>query len=128
MKEKLINFLAKEVAENRRKADVERYVNERCLASWAYETGASAQYGSLMKEFGIEDEVKQASLKIYDYSNSGKEGYTLKDGKIVPIDPVEFLQKRVKDLEDEVEQLKSNKHHRINHPFYPQCSDTTCCL
>ena len=37
-------------------------------------------------KLGICEEVYQEAYKIYDFRNSGKTGYTLKDGKIVKIE------------------------------------------
>lgn len=41
---------------------------------------------NLAIKLGICEEVYQEAYKIYDFRNSGKKGYTLKNGKIVKIE------------------------------------------
>lgn len=78
----VIEFFAQEIAELNRKADVAFYINHDqehssflCDAVWHIK--------NLAINMGICKEVYDRAYEIYDFRNSGKSGYTLKDGKIV---------------------------------------------
>lgn len=105
-KQAVMEFIAKELAEANRDADFYIYVENLPIKAGARLTYTKSQYSKLMEDLGLDGkEIETLAFKTYDYRNSGKEGYTLKDGKIVPVDPVEVRQKQVRDLQRDVANL-----------------------
>ena len=101
--QRLVNVLATELAAIQTRADVEFYINhdmEKCgryivLADMA-KTRAT--------DLGICAEVYERAYEIYDFRNSGKEGYSLKDGKIVPVEEAPVQQEEAVGNEQDVPQ------------------------
>ena len=82
---RLVNVLATELAEAQRLADVEYYIHNDIEKSEIYCCAAELTKVRACK-LGICPEVYERAYEIYDFRNSGKEGYTLVDGKIVPVE------------------------------------------
>lgn len=81
----IIKEFAKELARLQKRADEWFYLkNDQKQADWIL-TKVEGIRG-LSINFGICEEVYREAYKIYDFRNSGKPGYTLKDGVIVPLD------------------------------------------
>lgn len=78
----VIEQFAQEVARLQRLADVAFYI---CLdqkqSSWLVDQAGAIK--GLAEKMGIWKLVHARAIEIYDFRNSGKQGYTLKDGKIV---------------------------------------------
>lgn len=78
----VIEHFAQEVARLQRLADVAFYT---CLdqqqSSWLVDQAGAIK--GLAEKMGIWKRVHARAIEIYDFRNSGKQGYTLKDGKIV---------------------------------------------
>jgi hypothetical protein len=84
-RQKVISIFAQELAKTQKNADKFYYEhNNKDMSSYC------ADHASVIKnlaiKLGICEEVYQEAYKIYDFRNSGKEGYTLKNGKIVIVD------------------------------------------
>lgn len=82
---RVIEELAQQLARLQKKADYWYYqMNDRDHSSWLLDQVYP------LKEFatklGICEEVYERAYEIYDFRNSGKDGYTLKNGKIVKCD------------------------------------------
>lgn len=89
-KEMVIKAFAEKIAKYQRIADKEYYKDNPPKKNRnndaAYYVSMSDSLISLSKDLTILDEVLEAAYKIYDFRNSGKDGYTLVDGKIVLIE------------------------------------------
>lgn len=81
-KETTINTLANKLASLQRKADVWYYERHNQDMS-SFCLSQVTPIVDVASELGISTEVYQRAYKIYDFFNSGREGYTLKNGKIV---------------------------------------------
>lgn len=80
----VIEHFAQEVARLQRMADVAFYTNnDQTHSSWLVDQAYALK--SLAEKMGIWNLVHARAVEIYDFRNSGKQGYTLKDGKIVKI-------------------------------------------
>ena len=78
----VIEHFAQEVARLQRMADTAFYVcGDQKQSSWLVDQAGALK--ELAKKMGIWDLVHARAVEIYDFRNSGKQGYTLKDGKIV---------------------------------------------
>ena len=76
------DITAEEIAELQRSADKAYY--ERSDQSQSdYLLVQVDELKSLANKLGISKKVYEEAYKIYDFRNSGKVGYTLKDGKII---------------------------------------------
>lgn len=78
----IIKEFAKEIAKLQKEADEWFYIKKNKMhSSWILDQVLE------LKEFatrlGIVNQVYTEAYKIYDFRNSGKAGYILKDGKIV---------------------------------------------
>lgn len=90
-RKRIIMEIAKEIADTQRRADVEYYkphlknykpeANKNNHAAWLLDKVLPLR--DLAQKMGISKEVYEEAYRIYDFRNSGKSGYTLKDGKIV---------------------------------------------
>ena len=81
----IIKEFAKELARLQKRADEWFYLkNNQKQADWIL-TKVEGIKG-LSISLGICEEVYREAYKIYDFRNSGRTGYTLKDGVIVPLD------------------------------------------
>lgn len=77
-----VNKMAAFVAEMQAMADLCFYErNDQSMTTHYLEKVDTAK--DICDRFGYTSEVWQAAKKIYDFTNSGREGYTLKDGIIV---------------------------------------------
>lgn len=78
----VIEHFSQEVARLQRMADTAFYVcGDQKQSSWLVDqVGALKELASKM---GIWNIVHARAVEIYDFRNSGRQGYTLKDGKIV---------------------------------------------
>lgn len=88
MNKSLVNNLAEGLAQYQKMADVAYYVNgsqeeSSRMLDWAF------VIKELASRMGICADVFARAYEIYDFRNSGKKGYTLKDGKIVKIEQEE---------------------------------------
>lgn len=83
-RQEVINIFAQEMAKTQKKADKFYYKQDNKDMA-AYCTDHALVIKNLAIKLGICEEVYQEAYKIYDFRNSGKTGYTLKDGKIVII-------------------------------------------
>lgn len=87
---RMIKEFAKQIASLQKRADEVYYrdnppkENENDHASWLLDQVIPLQ--KMCKGLGIERQVYQEAYKIYDFRNSGKDGYTLVNGKIVKQD------------------------------------------
>ena len=80
----IIKEFAKELARLQKKADEWFYLkNNQNHADWIL-TKVDGIKG-LAVSLNICEEVYKEAYKIYDFRNSGREGYTLKDGVIVQV-------------------------------------------
>lgn len=80
----VIEAFAQETARLQRMADVAFYTcNDQEQSSWL--TDQAYAIKSLAQKMGIWKMVHDRAIEIYDFRNSGKAGYTLKDGRIVKI-------------------------------------------
>lgn len=81
-KEAVIDHLAFELARIQKRADETYYIDGNVEhSSWLIDG-----LGGLLnvaRNMGITNEVYERAYEYYDFRNSGKEGYTLKDGVIV---------------------------------------------
>lgn len=84
-KSDVIWIMAKELACCQRIADKRFYEEGDQEASSMMLMQASAIM-DLANELGICGDVYAQAVELYDFRNSGKEGYTLKDGKIVKVE------------------------------------------
>ncbi len=83
-RQEVINIFAQEMAKTQKKADKFYYEqNNKDMSSYCEDHALVIK--NLAIKLGICEEVYQEAYKIYDFRNSGKTGYTLKDGKIVII-------------------------------------------
>jgi hypothetical protein len=85
----MIKEFASRIAELQRKAD-ECYYRDNppkehgnTHASWFVDQVITLQ--EMCRNLGIVQQVYEEAYRIYDFRNSGKHGYTLKDGKIVKV-------------------------------------------
>lgn len=93
-RKRIIREIAENIADIQRRADVEYYkphlknykpeANENDHASWLLDKVFPLR--DLAEKLGIRKEVYEEAYKIYDFHDSGRAGYTLKDGKIVKAD------------------------------------------
>jgi hypothetical protein len=93
-RKRIIREIAESIADAQRRADVEYYKphlknykpegNKNDHAAWILDQVLPLR--RLGQKLGISKEVYEEAYKIYDFRNSGKSGYTLKDGKIVKVD------------------------------------------
>ena len=81
-RQEVINIFAQEMAKTQKKADKFYYKQDNKDMA-AYCTDHALVIKNLAIKLGICEEVYQEAYKIYDFRNSGKTGYTLKDGKII---------------------------------------------
>lgn len=80
----VIEHFAQETARLQRMADVAFYTcNDREHSSWLCDQAYAIK--GLAQKMGIWKPVYERAVEIYDFRNSGKAGYTLKDGRIVKI-------------------------------------------
>lgn len=80
----VIEHFAQETARLQRLADVAFYTcNDREHSSWLCDQAYAIR--GLAQKMGIWKMVHDRAVEIYDFRNSGKAGYTLKDGQIVKI-------------------------------------------
>ena len=83
----VIRKVAQQIAFLQKRADEVYYrnnppkENNDVLASWILDQVQPLK--DLSQKLGICKQVYEEAYKIYDFRNSGKKGYTLKDGKIV---------------------------------------------
>jgi hypothetical protein len=87
----IINEFAKKIADIQKRADIEYYKphlehyepvpNENSHAAWLLDQVTPLK--EMCQKLGIAKRVYEEAYKIYDFRNSGKDGYTLIDGKIV---------------------------------------------
>ena len=89
-KKRLIKEFAKEIARLQQDSDRWFYVHKnRDHASWLLDRcGAIREFAI---KLGICEKVYEEAYKIYDFRNSGRSGYTLKDGIIVKEEPTAEL-------------------------------------
>ena len=81
-KKRLVKEFASEIADKQKWADIWYYErNNQDHSSWLLEQVDVLKF--LASRLGICREVYEEAYKIYDFRNSGKKGYTLRDGKIV---------------------------------------------
>lgn len=84
-RESLVEYFAYEVADLQRRADVAYYTaNDQDTASALLNSVITIQ--RLCAGLLICADVWAKAKQIYDFSNSGKAGYTLKNGRIVKED------------------------------------------
>lgn len=80
----VIEQFAQEIARLQRMADVAFYTcNDRDYSSWLCDQSYAIK--ELAQKMGIWNLVHARAVEIYDFRNSGKAGYTLKNGRIVKI-------------------------------------------
>jgi hypothetical protein len=85
----IIKEFAIKIAELQRKADEKYYrdnppkKHENAHASWFLDQIIPLK--DMCQKLGISKQVYKEAYKIYDFRNSGKDGYTLKDGKIIKV-------------------------------------------
>lgn len=80
----VIEAFAQETARLQRMADVAFYTcDDREHSSWLCDQAYAIK--SLAQKMGIWNLVHARAVEIYDFRNSGKAGYTLKNGRIVKI-------------------------------------------
>ena len=95
-KKTIIKCLAKKISSLQKNADHYYYVRkDKNHSSWLLD-----QVGPLIEiaeELGIAKQVYKEAIKIYDFRNSGKQGYTLINGKIVKDD---YMAKKDEDTND----------------------------
>ena len=78
----IIKEFASKIAELQRKADEWHYLKHDSIhSSWLLDQTIPLK--EMCQKLGIFKQVYEESYKIYDYRNSGKKGYMLKDGKII---------------------------------------------
>ena len=89
-KKRLIKEFAKEIAGLQQSADRWFYIHkDRDHASFLLDgCGAIREFAI---KLGICEKVYEEAYKIYDFRNSGRSGYTLKDGIIVKEEPTAEL-------------------------------------
>ena len=81
----VIEHFAQETARLQRMADVAFYTyNDLNNTDWLCDQAYAIK--NLAEKMGIWAMVHARAIEIYDFRNSGKKGYTLKDGRIVKID------------------------------------------
>lgn len=81
-RENTINVFAEEYAKIQKKADKYYYINNNTTMS-SFILDEAIVIRDLAIKLGIWVDVYAKALKIYDFRNSGKKGYILKDNKIV---------------------------------------------
>lgn len=89
----IIKEFAEKIADIQRRSDLEYYKphlkdytpvkGENEQAAWVLDQIIPLK--EMCKKLGIVEKVYEEAYKIYDFRNSGKTGYTLKNGKIVKI-------------------------------------------
>lgn len=97
----MVMEFAKEIADLQRRADMEYYKphlkdyepkeHENDSASWLLDQVYSLK--QMCQRLGIAKRVYAEAKKIYDFSNSGKDGYTMRDGKIVKVEAGSYIRK-----------------------------------
>lgn len=81
----IIKAFAQQLAEYQRQADIWYYErNDKEMSS--YMCGNALTIKEMADRLGICSEVYNRAYEIYDFRNSGRKGYTLKNGKIVKCD------------------------------------------
>lgn len=81
----VIEHFAQEVARLQKQADTAFYVLcDQNHSSWLLDQVFALK--ELAMKMGIWEHVHARAVEIYDFRNSGRQGYTLKDGKIVKIE------------------------------------------
>ena len=81
-RKRIIKEFAIKIAELQRKADEWYYNrNDQKHSSWLLDQ--IIPLGEMINKMGISKKVYIEAYKIYDFRNSGKKGYILKDGKII---------------------------------------------
>ena len=88
MPENFINKMAHFVAFCHSRADAYYYSEDRNQDMVDYYLVRSDAARDICTMFECTSEVWAEAKKIYDFTNSGREGYTLRDGKIVKIEEV----------------------------------------
>lgn len=89
-RKRIVREFAEEIANLQKRADEIYYKDtpvkfgENEHASWLLDQVNTLK--DFSAKLGITKQVYNEAYKIYDFSNSGKDGYILKDGKIVKID------------------------------------------
>ena len=81
-RKKLINLFANHMAEIHKKADIEYYIVGDKL-EYSYLLDRIIPIVNLTNDLGITKEVYSKAINIYDFTNSGKHGYILHNGKII---------------------------------------------
>ena len=89
-KKMLVETIANELACCQKMADVAWYVKNDQNESSRLLNNASV-IKELANMMAIGGDVFERACQIYDFRNSGKEGYTLKDGKIVKVEQEEAV-------------------------------------
>lgn len=84
-KSDVIGIMAKELAVCQRIAD-KRFYEEGDKEASSLMLMQASGIKDLASELGICGDVYAQAVEIYDFRNSGKEGYTLRDGKIVKVE------------------------------------------
>lgn len=80
-----IEIFAQEVARLQRMADVSFYIKKDTdHSSWLCDQTFAIK--QLAEKMGIWGPIYAQAVELYDFRNSGREGYTLKDGKIVKVE------------------------------------------
>jgi len=82
LRKTIIKYFAEELANLQKSADTWYYIKHDQNQS-SYVLDVATGIIRLARKMGILNEIYEEAYKIYDFRNSGKTGYTLKDGKIV---------------------------------------------
>jgi len=84
-RKKVIDAIAFKIADLQRKADIEYYYNDN-----KERAGYLVEQVNPLKQLAIKldicKEVYEEAYRIYDFKNSGKDGYILKNGKIIKME------------------------------------------
>lgn len=89
MPENFITKMAEKVAFWHERADVNFYAEDRNQDMVDYYLLKVDTAKDICTMFECTSEVWDEAKKIYDFTNSGREGYTLRDGKIVKVEEIE---------------------------------------
>jgi hypothetical protein len=81
-RKKVIDAIAFKIADYQRKADIAYYNNNDAETSGNL-LNLVFPLKQISQKLDIEHEVYEKAYGIYDFRNSGREGYILKNGKIV---------------------------------------------
>lgn len=84
-RQEIIYIFAEKLAKLHKTADVWYYIkHNKDNSDWCLDQVRPVV--DLAADLGISKEVYDTAYKIYDFRNSGKDGYTLEDGVIVKCD------------------------------------------